>query len=115
MSDLDRALQDLCGRLGGVRAAVVMESSGIEVAAWGEADFETIAAELAELWSAAARAESVGPGLRSMVLEADGEVWTLTALGEGYVVALLTAQGVPPGKVRFHAGEWARALREEFV
>ncbi len=115
MSDLYAAIEDLCTRLSGVRAALVLERSGIEVASWGEADFETAAAELAELWSAAARTESVGPGLRTLVVEADGEVWTLTALGRDYLLAILAAEAVPAGKVRFYAGEWARAHREEFA
>ena len=38
MSDYERTLGELAARVSGVRAALVFESSGIEVCSWGETD-----------------------------------------------------------------------------
>jgi len=116
VSDLNAALQELCGRIGGVEAAVVLERTGIEVATWGEADFEAVAAELADLWKRASEAATVcaSGAPRMMSVETPGRTWLLVPLGDDYLLGLAAGGSVPPGRVRFYAAEWVRAHREEF-
>ena len=116
MFDLNASLQELCGRIVGIEAAVVLERTGIEVATWGEADFEAVAAELADLWKRAAEAEAVcaSGAPRMMCVETPGRSWTLVPLGDDYLLGLAAGEAVPPGRVRFYAAEWVRAHREEF-
>jgi predicted regulator of Ras-like GTPase activity (Roadblock/LC7/MglB family) len=117
MSDLAEGLARLADRIGGARAALVIESSGIEVATWGRANFEAVAAECAELWKRAGSSETL---IRDGIVEtlevrgAEGG-WLLLSLGEEYVLALLAEPLVPPGKVRFYAKEWAIENREDFA
>ncbi len=116
MSDLSASVQALCERIGGVEAAVLLERTGIEVATWGEADFEAVAAELADLWKRASEAGAVcsSGAPRMLSLETPGRTWLVLPVGDDYLLGLATAGGVPPGRARFYAAEWVRAHREEF-
>jgi predicted regulator of Ras-like GTPase activity (Roadblock/LC7/MglB family) len=107
----------LAQTVGGVRAVLVIEISGIEVATWGEMDFETAAAELAELWRQVGATETCaapGPLKAIDVLGSEG-TWVVVPLGTEYMLALLCGPGVAPGKARFYSVEWVREQREDFV
>ncbi len=116
MSDLNASLQALCRRIGGVEAAVVLERTGIEVATWGEADFEAVAAELADLWKRASEAMAVcaSGAPRMIFVETPGRTWLVLPVGDEYLLGLAAGGAVPPGRVRFYAAEWVRTHREEF-
>jgi predicted regulator of Ras-like GTPase activity (Roadblock/LC7/MglB family) len=117
VSDYERALGALAARIGGLRAALVFESSGIEVCSWGGADPDLNAAEFAELLGRLGDVETlVAEGaLDGITLSgADGQ-WVLVPLGTEYALALLADPAVPPGKLRFYADEWAALHREEFA
>ncbi len=117
MSDLTIGLGRLAERIGGARAALVIEASGIEVATWGSADFEALAAEWAELWKRIGASDTLAADGKVEALEVrrvDGS-WVLVPLADEYVLALLSEPGVPQGKVRFYAREWAIENREDFA
>jgi predicted regulator of Ras-like GTPase activity (Roadblock/LC7/MglB family) len=117
VSDLGDGLEELAGTIGGVRAALVIETSGIEVATWGDADFETSAAELAELWRQVEATETCaasGPLKALDLVGADG-TWMAVPLGAEYMLALLCDSAVPPGRARFYASEWTRDRHEDFA
>lgn len=116
MSDLEGPLREL-GHAVGARAAVLLEASGIGVAAWGEADVEGGAAEFAELWR---RVKGAGaPGLLQSVsglaIEGAHGTWVATALADDYLLAVLAAPWGGAGRTRFYASEWAKAHRGEFT
>lgn len=115
-SDLFRALTQL-GDKAGARAGLVIECSGIEVATWGSADFESLAAEWSELWKRIGASEALaGDGkLESMELHRSAGGWVAVLLGDEYVLALQAKPEVPPGKLRFYAKEWAIEHREDFL
>jgi hypothetical protein len=100
VSDFGESLAALASGMGQIRAALVLETTGIEVAAWGKGDFDIFGAELSEVWKVIGSAEflvaSSGPEGAEIRL----------ALGPG--------AGAPPGKVRLHAAQWAHKHREEF-
>ncbi len=116
MSDLEDQLRELAHRAG-ARAAVLLETSGIEVAAWGEADAETVAAEFAELWRRVKGAEAPGvlQAVRGLAIEGTHGTWVATALADDYLLAVLAAPSAVPGRARFYASEWAQAHRGEFT
>ncbi|MHB8765523.1 MAG: roadblock/LC7 domain-containing protein [Deferrisomatales bacterium] len=117
MADLAEALGRLAEDVGGAQAALVLEVSGLEVASWGHGDFEALAAEVAELWrqlAAASELGAAGPVGSLEVLGARG-TWVAVPLGQEYLLAVLGRADVPPGKLRFHAGEWAGEHRGEFA
>jgi len=117
VSDLSGGLARLVDRIGDARAALVIESSGIEVATWGTANFEAVAAECAELWKRVRSSETLLRDRAAETLEvrnAEG-AWLLLSLGDEYVLALLSGPLVPPGKVRFYAKEWAIENQEDFA
>jgi len=114
--DFSRALSDL-GRRSGAAAALVLETAGIEVASWGDAEFETAAAEFAGLWRevcATETARAVGV-VRALTVEGSLGTWVAVPLGAEYVLSLLSRPGVPPGRLRFWAGEWAREQGGHFA
>ncbi len=115
--ELGERLRELCRRVGGARAAVIFERTGIEVAAWGDTDAETAAAEVAELWQQASDAETLARagGVTGLDLRAAGATWVTVPLGREYVLAVLAGAEIPPGKARFYAAEWARLHGEEFA
>jgi predicted regulator of Ras-like GTPase activity (Roadblock/LC7/MglB family) len=117
VSDLTDSLKQLAARIGGVRAVLVIEASGIEVATCGRADFEALAAEWAELWKRVGSSETLfgESALETLELRSAGGGWVVVPLGEEYVLALQAEPGVPPGKVRFYAREWAMENREDFA
>ncbi len=117
MAELQEALGALANEVGGVRAALVVEATGIPVAAWGEVEEDHLAAELADLWArAGAPGLCTGTGQpRAVEFSGAGGAWVAVQLGDEYLLALLTGQGVPSGRVRFLAGEWAAARRKEFA
>ena len=117
MSEYERALGDLGVRISGLRAALVFESSGIEVCSWGGADPDMNSAEFAELLGRLGEADTLaaeGPVEGLSVHGADGQ-WLLVPLGTEYALALLADPDVPTGKLRFYAGEWAAAHGEDFA
>lgn len=110
MSEFERALEDLAQSLDGLRAAVVLETSGIELAVWGDADFDVFTAEAAELWKAASTAEGFGPDAPEMLcVWSRSGLWLVMPLGGDYLLALVAGPDLPAGKARFYAAEWARA------
>lgn len=116
MSEFERALEELARDLEGLKAAVIFETSGIELALWGEADFEAVTAEAAELWKAAAGAEALGgESLEGLSIQTTTGSWQVLPVGGDYLVALVAAPDVPPGKLRFCAVEWTRDHREAFA
>ncbi|GAB4267224.1 MAG: hypothetical protein Kow0092_20470 [Deferrisomatales bacterium] len=117
MSDLERALGALAERAGGVRAALVVETSGIEVACWGRADFEAAAAEWAELWRQVRAGETLGgaDGVASVTILGARGGWVALPVGGDYLLLLAFDASVPPGRARFYAAQWARERGEEFA
>lgn len=116
MSEFERALADLAQTIGGLRAAVVLETSGIELTSWGEGDFEVLTAEVAELWKAAAGAEALGIATpECLTVQTRAGACQVLPLGGDYLLALFAGPEVPPGKARFLASEWAHAHREAFA
>lgn len=116
MSEFERALEELAAGLAGLRAAVVLETSGIELACWGDVDVETVTAEVAELWKGAAGAEVLGAAPPACVtVQSRAGTWQVLPAGGEYLLAVLAGPEVPAGKVRFHAEEWARDHREAFA
>ncbi|MBI5017426.1 MAG: hypothetical protein HZB55_18305 [Deltaproteobacteria bacterium] len=116
MSEFEQALEELAQTLGDARAAAVLETSGIELAVWGSADFETVTAEVAELWKAAGSSEGLSPEPpESVVVHGPHGTWIVLPLGADYLLALLAGPDLPAGKARFYAHEWAQEHREAFA
>ena len=116
MSEFDQALEELAQILGDARAAAVLETSGIELAVWGSADFEAVTAEVSELWRTVTSSEGLNPEPPEFVAvhKPDGS-WIVLPLGSDYLLALLAGPDLPVGKVRFYAQEWAQEHREAFA
>lgn len=109
MSEFEQALEVLAAAIPGLEAAVVLETTGIELAVWGEADFEVVTAEAAELWRAASSAEGLGPGPVEILCGASRSgSWLVLPLAGDYLLAVLAGPDLPLGKARFYAAEWAR-------
>ena len=117
MSDYERTLGELAARVSGVRAALVFESSGIEVCSWGETDPDLNSAEFAELLGHLGDTDTVAAegALYGISIHGAAGQWLLLPLGVEYALALLADPSVPQGKLRFYAGEWVVAHREEFA
>lgn len=117
MSDLSGSLAALAEGLDGVVAALVIEATGIEVETWGDVDFEAAAAEWADLWKQARNTESLAPAGRVDAFQLNTSVgcWVAVPLGQDYVLTLLAAPELPPGKARFYAREWALRHSEVFT
>ena len=116
MFDLHEALGELAGSLAGLRAATVLETSGIEVATWGEADFEVLTAEVAELWRGLASTEALAPGPpESLELRSRDGAWVVLPLAGDYLLAVLAGPGLPSGKARFYGREWVLRHRGAFA
>lgn len=116
MFEIHEALDDLVASLPGLRAAMVLETSGIEVATWGEADFEVAAAEVAELWRglAASGSLALGPAESLEVRSRDGS-WVILPVGGDYLLGVLGGFGLPAGKARFFGREWVLRHRGDFA
>jgi len=116
VSDLARDLAELGRRCGAV-AGLILETTGIEVASWGEAEFETAAAEFAGIWREASTTDtaSAAGGVRALTVEGNLGAWVAVPLGTEYVLGLMAGPNVPVGRLRFYAGEWARDHREQFA
>lgn len=116
MSDLRASVGKLAHKIGGVKAAILVEANGIEVAAWGEADFDTVSAELAELWMQvnATDMRSTAGQMMGLQIKGSNGGWVAVPLGEEYVLAVLVDAGVPLGKAMFYASEWVAENLEEF-
>lgn len=117
MSDYEQGLGELAARVSGMRAALVFESSGIEVCSWGEADPDLNSAEFAELLGRLLDADTVvAEGeVEGLVIHGATGQWLLAPVGSEYALALLAEPAVPTGKLRFYAGEWVAAHAEEFA
>ncbi len=117
MTDLHESLAELARGLEGVKALLVIEGSGIEVATWGDGDFEAAAAEFAELWRQLGVAEALHRAGATKALTFHGAqgAWVAVPLGEDYVLAVLAGAKMPAGKAQFYATEWAHRHREEFA
>ena len=111
------ALEELAERIGGVRAALVIESTGIEVASWGGGDFEVAAAEWADLWKQVRYAAALGAGgeVKAVSIQTPEGVWVALPVTAEYVLAVQAGPGIPPGRVQFYAEEWAAAHGEDFA
>ena len=108
MSDYDASLGEMATRVSGLRAALVFESSGIEVSSWGGADPDTNSAEFAELLARLKEADSValeGPVAGLSILGDTGQ-WLVLPVRDDYALALLADPTVPAGKLRFYAEQW---------
>ena len=118
MSDFRHALEQLALEIGQLRAALVFETSGIDVATWGDAEFEVATAELATVWKDLCAAEIVsalGGGEPDWLeIRVKGASWLLLPVGGDYLLGLLVGPDGFPGKARFYAAEWARLHREDF-
>lgn len=110
-------LEALARQIGGVRAVLVVEASGIEVASWGDTDFEVAAAEWAELWRQVRASDGLAPGgaAEAVSLTSRTGTWVVLPLGTDYLLALLAEPGVAAGRVRFYGREWAAAHGEDFA
>ncbi|MDF1553035.1 MAG: hypothetical protein P1P84_08235 [Deferrisomatales bacterium] len=117
MSDYERTLGELAARISGLRAALVFESSGIEVCSWGGADPDLNAAEFAELLGRLGATDTVAAegSMDGVTIRGTEGQWLLVPLGAEYALALLAEPAVPQGKLRFYAEEWVAAHREEFA
>ena len=117
MSDYERTLGELASRISGLRAALVFESSGIEVCSWGGADPDLNSAEFAELLGRLGDTDTVAAegDLHGVTICGTDGQWLLVPLGAEYALALLAEPTVPQGKLRFYAEEWVAAHREEFA
>jgi predicted regulator of Ras-like GTPase activity (Roadblock/LC7/MglB family) len=114
--EIHEALDELAGSLKGLRAATVLETSGIEVATWGEADFEVLTAEVAELWRGLASAEALALGTPESLEVRSGEgAWVVLPLAGDYLLAVLAGPGLPSGKARFYGREWVLRHRGDFA
>lgn len=116
MSELRDSLKAMAEGVGGVRAAVVLETSGIEVASWGDADFEIVGAELSEIWKSIVSAEFLAEsaGVEGVEIRLRDGSWIVHPLGAEYVLALRSGPTAPTGKVRFHASQWTVEHRGDF-
>lgn len=116
MFDLYESFEELTRKIGGVKAALIVDNNAIEVATWGEADFETASAELVEIWKQAGASDVclVSGRMRSLQISGSEGGWTVVPLGDEYMLAILVDAGIVLGKAKFYASEWVLANREEF-
>jgi predicted regulator of Ras-like GTPase activity (Roadblock/LC7/MglB family) len=114
--EVQETLDELAADLAGLRAAVVLETSGIEVATWGEADFEVLTAEVAELWRGTAAAEALALGApESLEVRSREGAWVILPLAGDYLLAVLSGPDLPAGKARFYGREWVRRHGGDFA
>jgi predicted regulator of Ras-like GTPase activity (Roadblock/LC7/MglB family) len=118
VSDLRNALEQLATEIGDLRAALVFESSGIDVATWGDAEFESATTELAALWRSFSSAEvvsSLGASAPNYLeVRVQSEAWMLLPVGKGYLLGMLVGPDGLPARARFYGAEWAHRHKEEF-
>ncbi|NTU59563.1 MAG: hypothetical protein HGA98_00715 [Deltaproteobacteria bacterium] len=117
MSDLRSSLGELAEEVGDLRAVVVFEASGVEVAAWGAGEPEAPAAELASVWGGLSASETVlslGGALDSVEVRTRSGTWVVLPLGADYLLGLLVGSEGLPGRARFCGVGWAHRHREEF-
>lgn len=118
MSDIRRSLEELALEVGDLRAALVFESSGIDVATWGDAEFESATVELASVWKNLSSAEIVssfgGKAPDFLEIRVQTDSWMLIPVGQDYLLALLVGPAGVPGRARFYGTEWAHRHKEDF-
>lgn len=118
MSDIRNALEQLATEIGDLRAALVFENSGIDVATWGDAEFESATTELAALWRGFSSTELVsslgGSAPDYLEVRVRSQAWMLLPVGTEYLLGMLVGTDGLPSRARFYGTEWAHRHKEEF-
>ncbi|MBI5014180.1 MAG: OmpA family protein [Deltaproteobacteria bacterium] len=84
MAELNATLATLGEQIEGAQALAIIDATGLVAAAWGAADFDTVSAELSEVWKQAGSAETVSASgsVQGLEVHTSRRRWTLVPLDD---------------------------------